>query len=844
MASATLEYMQSVPRLYTTFQPDEYRLEIELQNKNKRVFSGFVGILGHYSGGEPITFHAKDLRITQLKSNGNDVTFAHEGDHLVLNDVQQPGHRHIVIGFEGSITDPMHGLYPCYFEVNGDKKELLATQFESHHAREVFPCIDEPEAKAVFNLALTTKNDVTVLSNMPARTVMPEGDKTTTVFEPTPVMSPYLLAFVVGELQKKSATTKNGTEVNVYATHAQSADSLDFGLDVAVRSIEFFNDYFDTPYPLPKADHVALPDFSSGAMENWGLITYREVALLASPSTAISSKEMVATVIAHETSHQWFGNLVTMKWWDDLWLNESFATLMEYVCVDALFPQWNIWMTFASHETLSALRRDYLSGVQAVKIDVNHPDEISSLFDPSIVYAKGGRLLRMLHSYIGEEAFRSGLKAYFKAHAYGNTQGADLWRAFSDAAGTDIGAFMDVWLAQPNYPLVTVSKIDTGYEFRQIPFVIGGSKNDERIWPVPLGHGRNDLPALLETRELTVTAQNEPLQLNRGNSGHFVTDYDSSLLAELRQRLADGEIDAVDRLALLHETSLLARAGHTTAAELWSLLLSYANEQEEPVWDIMSLVIADMKRFVETDQEAESALKSHIVTLCEPLYQKLGWQEIDGESETDTKLRASILGLMTYAEDSRVVDQGLALFRECSDLSTLDGELRSIIFAVAGKSGSIDDWQRLFDLYHSTQIADLQQDAIAALTLTKDSTLIAKLLETITIESFVRSQDVERWFAYLIRSRYAREASWQWMVEHWSWIEDKFESDKSYDSFPRYAASGLSTMEWKQRFDEFFGPLKDQPALTRAIELGSRDIEGRAVWIERDVETLIAALKQ
>lgn len=835
--------MQKVPRLYETFQPDEYRLEIELQDRASRVFRGSVGILGNYNGSSTLMLHAKDLTITLLKNNGEEASYTQDGDHLIIDDAGEPGHRHLVVIFEGKITDSMHGLYPCYFEVDGSKKELLATQFESHHAREVFPCVDEPEAKAIFNLALITENDVTTLSNMPIRTVMPEDDKTVTVFDETPKMSPYLLAFVVGELQKKTAHTKNGTEVNIYATHAQSADSLDFGLDVAVRSIEFFNEYFDTPYPLPKADHVALPDFSSAAMENWGLITYREMALLADKSASISTKELIAVVIAHETSHQWFGNLVTMKWWDDLWLNESFATLMEYVAVDALFPKWNIWMTFASQESLSALRRDYLSGVQPVKIDVNHPDEISSLFDPSIVYAKGGRLLKMLHAYIGEEAFRSGLKAYFKKHAYGNTRGSDLWAAFSDATGNDIGAFMDTWLAQPNFPKVAVVETENGYLFNQTPFVIGGD-SPSKTWPIPLGHNRDDLPLLLDTEKATAEAPHVPLLLNQGNSGHFVPHYSSELLAAIRSQLASGDVSPIDRLALLHETSLLARAGDSTASELWRLLLSYAHETEEPVWDIMSLVIADMKRFVETDPDAEEALKSHLVTLATPLYEKLGWDEHADESESDTKLRSTILGLMTYAEYQPVIEQGLKLFRQADDLSTLNGELRGIIFAIAGKCGTHDDWQRLFDLYKTTQIADLQQDALGGMTITKDEALIATLLEAITNEAVVRQQDVDRWFVYLIRNRYAREAAWKWMTSSWSWIEDKFESDKSYDSFPRYAATGLSTLQWKQRFDEFFEPLRSQPALTRAIELGSKDIESRAVWIERDSQALLRELKQ
>ncbi|QQS18439.1 hypothetical protein IPL68_07715 [Candidatus Saccharibacteria bacterium] len=337
--------------------------------------------------------------------------------------------------FEGKITDGMTGIYPCYWkDADGNEQKLFATQFESHHAREAFPCIDEPEAKAVFELTLITQDNVELLSNTPMQSQermayeewrikysknAPIQDTSFSIlqtsFKPTPKMSTYLLAFVTGNLHKKSAKTKSGVDVNVWATTVQPAESLDFALDVATRSIEYFEDYFGVPYPLPKADHVALPDFSSGAMENWGLITYRERVLLDYPGqTSQGIREYIALVVAHETSHQWFGNLVTMRWWDDLWLNESFANMMEYQAVDAMFPDWHVWNQFIASEGLAAFRRDATYGVQSVHVDVHHPDEISTLFDGSIVYAKGGRLLYMLKNYIGEAAFQKGLSEYFK----------------------------------------------------------------------------------------------------------------------------------------------------------------------------------------------------------------------------------------------------------------------------------------------------------------------------------------------------------------------------------------------------------------------------------------------
>ena len=308
-------------RLNKTFSPKHYNLSIDLSRGAERKFSGTVDISGSILDGKDILLHSKDLTIDTVLVDGKSATFeTQEFDVLRISLPDLSIGEHLVtIGFSGTITDAMHGLYPCYFEHDGVKKELFATQFESHHAREAFPCVDEPEAKATYDVTLTTIPDITVLGNQPVKWQRQENDLLVTTFETTPRMSSYLLAWVVGELHRKTAATKDGVEVNVWATPAQRPEALDSPLEHAVKSIEFFNDYFGVPYPLAKSDHVALPDFSSGAMENWGLITYREIALLADPeTTTVASKQYISTVISHELSHQWFGNLVTMKWWNNL----------------------------------------------------------------------------------------------------------------------------------------------------------------------------------------------------------------------------------------------------------------------------------------------------------------------------------------------------------------------------------------------------------------------------------------------------------------------------------------------------------------------------------------------
>ena len=841
--------MQTVERLFTTFAPEHYDLSLDLDRPNRH-FEGTVKITGTINEAtRAIRLHAKALEIGGASIDGMDAESTTDGDVVEFHNHHDlaPGSHTISITFSGRITDAMHGLYPCYYDHDGVKKELLATQFESHHAREVFPCVDEPEAKATFDVTLKTETDIAVLGNMPVEKQTVGRDHLLTRFQRTPRMSVYLLAFVIGELQSKSVETSDGVVVTTWATPAQPASSLDFALDVAVRSIEFFNEYFGIPYPLPKADHVALPDFSSGAMENWGLITYREICMLADEHTSVSVRQYVATVIAHETSHQWFGNLVTMKWWDDLWLNESFATLMEYVCVDHLFPAWNIWMTFATNETLSALRRDYLPGIQSVKTPVNHPDEISTLFDPSIVYAKGARLLAMLRDYIGDDAFKSGLTEYFRTHQYSNTTGHDLWQALSKASNHDIAAFMTPWLEQPGLPVVHVSAHDDSQvKLTQERFVIGGASTEPSLWPIPLRSDHDDPQnsVIFETAE-TLLPRTDNFQINCGGRGHFLSHYaDQSLLKTRIQAIRDGkQPDPADRLTLLHDMGLLARAGLAATNDLLDLSEAYTDEDAEPVWDIIGLTVGDFKRFVENDLDAERALKSRVTSLAHDTYGRLGWSSVKGEAETDTKLRATIIGLLTYADDGDVITRGLADFRASDDLGTLPGELRSLIFAIVTKHGMPDDIERLIDAHHHTNSSELKGDIAAGLTATHDPALIDRLIDFMKDETIVRLQDVDHWFVYLMRNRYGRTKMWAWMVENWDWIVDTFAGDKSYDNFVRYSASALSTRDWQNRYHEFFWPKRDVPALKRAIELGVSDITGRADWLERDQANFLSYLK-
>ena len=833
--------MTKVPRLLDTFTPNHYNLTLDLTRAEEKEFSGTVIISGE-STGESISLHSKGLTIQSatIDNQPADVSFG-EFDELRLSQPNlENGNHTIHINFSGNITDAMHGLYPCYFTHDGVKKQLFATQFESHHAREVFPCVDEPAAKAEYDLTLVTQTGITVLGNMPVKSEEENGDSRTTTFEKTPRMSSYLLAFVIGELHKKTARTKSGVEVNVWATPAQNENTLDFALDIATRSIDFYDEYFGVKYPLPKSDHVALPDFSSGAMENWGLITYRESCLLADPElTPESSRRFIATVIAHELSHQWFGNLVTMNWWNDLWLNESFANMMEYVAIDALQPDWRMWEDFATNEVTAALRRDSLDGVQSVQADVNHPDEISTLFDPAIVYAKGGRLLVMVRKLIGEEAFRAGLKSYFEKFAYKNTVGNDLWQELESASGQPIVNLMNAWISQPGLPVVSVSSSHDTATLSQERFFIGEHQPSDALWPIPLFANQPLDVKILDQKETTVSIK-KPLQLNCGLSAHFITKYDESTREYLLKNIT--ELPTLDKICILQDATILARAGFENSASLLPLALSLKTETNEKVFGMAAGALTELRKFVDNNDAARDSLKKISGEFARATFEELDWDEKDGESDDDRERRTTALSLMMYSEDKEVLNEAKTRF-DNNKLEDLPTEIRALIISANVRNFETPEMiENLFAAYKNTPSNDLQNDIAIGLTSTKNPKTAEKILANIKDSNVIRPQDASRWFVYLIRTRESRQIAWNWLKENWSWVEEKFGDDKSYDDFIRYAATALLTPNELDDFRQFFEPMMDIPALARTIKLGITEISARVELIKRDKEAVISAL--
>jgi aminopeptidase N len=847
---------KTVKRLFDQFSPEKYNLELNL-DPEEMSFSGKITILGKKAGrpSQRLTFHQKGLSITQAslskhsKAGPEEYAIDRINNHSSYDEVRlhstkmlYPGKYTVHIEFKGKITKQMTGLYPCFFNKDGKEKKLLATQFESHHAREVFPCIDEPEAKAVFELTLITPKSDVVLSNTPIKKqVALVKNNLKTVFEETPIMSTYLLAFVTGDMHCVEAKTKNGTIMRSWSTSAQPKGFLEYANKEAVDLLEFYEEYFDTPFPLPKCDQVALPDFESGAMENWGLITYREVALLADPiNRSIASEQYVSMVVAHELSHQWFGNLVTMKWWDDLWLNESFASLMEHVSLNVLHPDWHQWEQYTSADVIACSNRDIYKDVQPVKVDVRHPDEIGSLFDPAIVYAKGGRLLKMMLDYIGEEAFRKGLKSYFVKHAYKNTIRDDLWTEMSAVSGKDINSLMDPWLEQSGMPVVRLEGSGKQRQLTQERFVLD-SKKDKQIWPIPLLADRVLSTDILSEVSVSIETDNTIPLLNSSGSGHFLVHYASDDdLAKLIERIKSGDVSAEARINILNDLLLLSRRGDDSIVDALKLISELRTEPRDAVWAIMARGLGLAYNLGEDDKHIEDGIKKLKHKLAHKNYEKLGWDDNDSEDPNTKMLRATSIGFMLGAEDKDTIDQAIKIYESAKNIEDIPSDRRGLVLGTVVRHGNkLKDIDRLIKEYKTNQNQDLQQSIAAALTHTKDPEVINRLIEeALGKDGFVRDQDVFRWFAYLMRSKYSRRAAWEWLTSSWTRIEKDFGESKSLDYFVVYASAPLQTDQWETDFRKFFEPKRDMVALQRKIDIALAEIKARVEWRNRELPKL------
>ncbi len=481
----------------------------------------------------------------------------------------------IEIDFHAEVSKSLMGLY---LAKTADGKTMFTTQFESTGARMAFPCLDDPSYKAVFRLSLIIDSKLDAISNMPVSSQKEKGSRKTIKFQETPRMSTYLLYIGIGEFETIEGKHR---DKKIYFSGLKGAlNSNDFPIIVGAQSLEFFDEYFGIKYALPKMHLISVPEFGAGAMENWGAITFRETAILVNENTSGLTKKRVASVIAHEIAHQWFGDLVTMKWWNDLWLNESFATFMMYKVVDRYYPKWNIIGEMLQTRASGALTDDSLKSTHPINVDVKDPETVAQIFD-QISYGKGGMILRMIEGYAGNEMFREGIHDYLSKFAYSNATGSDLWKSIESRSGKPVSRVMEAWINRPGYPYLSVKRKDDKIEIRQKKFYLDGSSSNE-LWPVPVTIKRkNKIESILLENESIEIEGKDFVKLNASETGFYRVLYDESLYSQLLSNLQDLTFE--DRWGIASDLFAFLVSGHINISNYLDHVKRFEKEDEYAV---------------------------------------------------------------------------------------------------------------------------------------------------------------------------------------------------------------------------------------------------------------------
>lgn len=838
--------MNTIKRFYKFFQPNHYQLFFDIDRKQKTIH-GHTIIQG-LARTETIFLHQKFLIIDELKVNQCAVSFNVDDEQETLElQLQRSGEVTIDIKYHTNLTDSMVGIYPSYYKINGVTKQIIGTQFESTFARQAFPCLDEPEAKATFDLAIKFDEHAaeTTLANMP-EVNLKNGFH---YFATTPKMSTYLIAFAFGELQSQTAKTDSGVEVGIFSTKAHNPKELEFPLEIAQNSIEFYEKFYQTAYPLPNSWHLALPDFSSGAMENWGLITYREAFLLLNPdNSTYNNKMLVATSVAHELAHQWFGNLVTMKWWDDIWLNESFANMMMYVAIDHLLPNSQVWELFQKSEVPDALDLDAIDGAQAIHQELQTPDDIEEAFS-DIVYAKGARILVMIRALLGDSKLRQGLKLYFAKHQYGNTTGDDLWQALGEVSELDLKEIMQSWINQHGYPVIRVSLVNQQLVLTQKQFFIGEHANSKQLWEIPLNSNYSDVPQVMTKQKLVIDSYSEmrqknakPLYLNIGNNAHFIVQYDDDLLTDILNNL--DSLDAASQFGLLQDLSHLAQAQAISYAQLIPILphfaISYSDLINTAIYDICD----QLEDFVTPDTAAEEQLLTYFDKLSSQQIKRLGLQAKSNEPLADQASRPLILKTSLIAKNYQTIELTHQLFTaNHKDFQKLPADIRSLILSNEIHNFNSDNlFEQLLAEYQSTTDTGYKDDLLIALTETTHLPQIQKILSTLKDTELIKPQDIFSWIKRLLKNATAQQLSWDWLRNNWNWLEKTVGIDLEFSSFIEVPALIFHTPERLTEYKDFFGPKSTEHGFKREIDMDTKVLSAKVTLVSKETLPTITAL--
>ncbi len=747
----------------------------------------------------------------------------------------------LTLVFKGILNDKMRGFYRSRYTVSNKEHYLATTQFEATDARRAFPCFDEPAQKAIFHVSLIVPKNKTAISNTLPVTVLehesslPAGRQGYKIvkFLPTPKMSTYLLAFIVGDfeyLESKTAPTPSSfrhspsgrgrsIQVRIFTTPGKKHQAK-FALECAVKTLEFYEKYFDIAYPLPVLDMIAIPDFTSGAMENWGAITYRESALLVDENnSSVGNKQWVALVIAHEIAHQWFGNLVTMEWWTHLWLNEGFASYIEYLAIDKIFPKWDIWTQFSARELGVALRLDSLLHTHPIEIPVHHPDEIGEIFD-EVSYSKGASIIQMLADYLGEKDFRDGLRYYLKKHSYKNTETIHLWQAFEKISKKPVAKIMHNWTSKPGYPVIKAEikkeKLNLSQErFFSSPISKQKSK-DKTLWQIPV----------------SVKNKDAWLKVNIGETGFYRTAYSQELLEKLKMPVENKLLSARDRLGIIRDLFALAEAGIVSTTDALSFLSNYKRENDYTVWLELTLGLARIEQLLVKNKKMQNHLNNIIIDLFSPTLERLGWDKRKNEIHTDTLLRSLMISRLGRSGEKKVIEQVKNRFTLIQKGKHVSPDIRGVVYTIVATSGEMKEYKMLIEKYKEETLHE-EKNRIGGALGDFQNQKILRLVCKFAMSKDVRIQDTIGIISSIGANPLGRDIWLHFIQKNWKVLVSRYGDGGHTLARLVKAISGSAEKKHLKSFKKFFS-VHEAPGAKRAIQQVIERLEGNIAWLERD----------
>src|SRR5256712_2890197 len=731
----------------TVQQVQEYDLFLDVDFRGLK-FDGTV--TAHLDSTGDVSFDAVGLQVLGVKSGERNISFKQEGNIVSIQTGKFSGH--LEIEYRGKVSENLTGFYKAPY---GDGY-VLTTHFEAGHARQLLPCLDHPLYKAVFKLTVRTDANLSVISNMPVESNKREGKRKTVTFEKTPKMSTYLLYVGVGKFVEDHDRHGKTELYTAYAARPSGAIKTEFSFEAAKKALDFYETYFGLPYTLPKLHQIAVPEFAYGAMENWGAITYREIRLHVDKDTSVMAKKEVAGVIAHEIAHMWFGDLVTMKWWDDLWLNESFATFMGHKAVDQAYPRWAVWQDFVRTQTSGAMARDGLRSTHPIEARVSDPEEIEELFD-EISYGKGASILRMIEAYIGSENFKKGVAQYLQKFRYSNASGHDLWSSLQEASRTDVSRIMEGWISQEGFPVVKASLVDGRLTLEQERFLLTGGTS-KQTWPIPVTMNVDGKTQSLlldkERAEVNLPATPRSLKLNVDQTGFYVVQYDGKELLDLVWKSG---LSPLDRWGLISDAKAFLLSGRTSFKEYLDLIEKYSNGEEY----LPAVEVSDQLSFlyqIAPSKLIETSRKFHGAGL-----------RIFGSKKDDnsTTLKGIIAARLTLLDDGYAKLAG----SKFNELANVEPDMKRSV--VMGYARSSNDYDGLIGRYAKSTTDEERLRYLEGLASFKNPELLAKTLD-FALSGKVKRQDVRNVILYATANPDAKTAVWQWFKKNMAKLEDMY----------------------------------------------------------------------